>query len=45
MKQKRSSIWWEDLSTDVKDSINKSAFNKKILDVDTAYVKFGKVIY
>lgn len=45
MKQEKSIIWWESLSAEVKDSINKSAFNKKILDVDTAYVKFGKVIY
>lgn len=45
MEQNRSSIWWENLSVEVKDSISKCIFNKKIVDIDEAYVKFGKVIY
>lgn len=45
MKQEKAIIWWESLSTEIKDSINKSVFNKKILNIETAYKKLGKVIY
>ena len=38
-------IWWDDLSKDVKDSINHSIFYQKILDVKDAYKRLGHTIH
>lgn len=47
MEQKNLSkqeIWWENLTQDVKDSVNKSIFYKEPFDLNLAYSKLALFI-
>ena len=41
----KQETWWDNLSVEVKNSINKTLFYQKVLDVNIAYSKLGGFVY